>query len=238
MGRPPIVKKKEYTVSNQQTEKELTELQVIYLQTRDEDTFQKMFSILYPYSRSKVLKTTAGKKYLEPDLVDAYAAEATMEFLGQYDKPKFRVETSFGGLLGLKVLEVMYGPKIIKADQIGSLNEHLENGTSKVTELGDLQESLGFTFLWQGRSEDRTFDPSEYIFDKNEDVITSVMTTFKDLFKSCPTKQFMRVCVGVLHFIKKKRGYEKYRERVLSVAERKTLDLVLLEIMNRLKQVG
>jgi len=225
-------------VKNKETEQMLSVLQEKYLVERDEQTFKDIFEILYPYARSKVLKTTAGKKYLPPDLVSSYAIDATIEFLSQYDKPTFKVDLSFGGLLGLKVLEVMYGPKIQRADKIGSLNEHIENGSARITEFGDLQESLGFSYLWSSKSDDLCSDPSEYMFRENTDVVHSLMSTFRDLFKVVNIKQFIHICIGVIHFIEKKRGYERFRERILDTDERKLLDITLLELLQRLRALN
>ena len=117
-------------VSNITTEKKLMALQDLYLANRDVKHMQDMFLIVLPYARSSVLKKIRGRTFLNEDLVYEYAVDATIKFMSQYENPEFKVDTSFGGLLGLKVLEAMHGPKVIKADQIGSLNDHIENGKS------------------------------------------------------------------------------------------------------------
>ena len=160
--------------------------------------------------------------------------------MAQYENPKFKVDTSFAGLLNLKVLESMYGPKVIAADKIVSLNEHVENnkGAPGATELGDLSEAYGFTYMFQSDSANMQSDPANYLFDRDQDAINSVLTVLNDLYMSTSLHYYFLVCIGILQFLKKKKTYEAYRERFLNKQTRDILDLAIMEIYNRLKNVA
>ena len=224
-----------------QTEVNLGLLQEEYLKERARKAYQNLFAELLPYARSLVLKKTTGKVYLPPDLVDSYALDATVKFMAQYENPNFKVDLSFAGLLNLKVLESMYGPKVIAADQIGSLNEHIEGSHQNAgipTEIGDLAETYGFTYMFQSDSAQVQSDPANYLFDKDQDAINSVLTVIHDLYMSTNLHHFFLVCTGLLQFLKKKKTYEKYREVFLNRETRDILDFTIMEIYNRLKNVA
>lgn len=216
------------------TEIALAELQEIYLRDRDVVTYQRMFSEILPYARSLILKKTTGKIFLPPDLVDSAALEATVKFMSQYERLDFRIDTSFAGMLGFKVLEAMYGPKIIAADQIGSLNEHIENGKSKDTEFGDMQEAFNFTYMFRPDTQQIGEDPSDYLFNKESDAIDSVMSVVKDLQKSVDLHSYLMIGLAITQFIRKRKTYPKLRADFLNDPQREILDLAILEIKKRL----
>jgi hypothetical protein len=221
-------------ISNIGTEKKLQELQVLYLKDRNQTYFKEMFNLILPYARSQVLKKTKGKVFLPPELVYDYSLDASIKFLSQYDNPKFQVDSSFGGLLGLKVLESMHGPKIIRADQVGSLNQHLERNDSG-TELGELAESFGFKYMFHPTSHDVYDDPALYLFDKEEDAIESVMTVLNDLYLSTTLLEYLNITRALVQFIKHSKSYDRLKKTFLNEKEIETLDLTILEISKRLK---
>ena len=171
---------------------------------------------------------------MPPDMLDSAALESTVKFMSQYEKPDFKIKNSFAGILNYKVLESMYGPKVIAADQIGSLNEHLENGKSKETEFGDMSESFHFTYLFRPDSDTMADDPSSYLFNKEADVINSIMTVIQDLYRSVSLRHYFLIAMGILQFLKKTKTYENYRNRFLDDKTREILDISILEVYKRL----
>ena len=239
------VTKKKKTTKKPETEQRLYELQKQYLENRStgadaaaRSAYQQIFSEILPYARSLILKKTTGKIYLPPDLVDSAALEATVKFMSSYEKPEFKIDSSFAGILSYKVLEALYGPKIIAADQIGSLNEHIETSKSKDTEFGDMAESFNFKYMFRPDNDTLTEDPANYLFNKNEDAINEVMTIITDLYAACTLHEFFLLSIGILHFIKKSKFYEAYRQFYLNERLRQTLDFAILEIYKRLKNVA
>jgi len=220
-----------------ETEIMLAALQESYLENRGIESYQRLFSALLPYSRSLILKKTVGKIFLPADLVDSTALEATIKFMSQYEKKEFRVDSSFAGLLSFKVLEAMYGPKIVAADQIISLNDHIERG-SKVTELGDMAESLNFTYLFRPDSNSIGEDPGDYLFRTENDIINSILTVFTDLYMGSDLHTFLVISIALDQFISKKKTYDRYVEKFLNEKQKDILELAILEIKNRLLGVA
>lgn len=216
------------------TEVLLFKLQREYLETRNVRVFQQIFSELLPYARSLIMKKTRGKMFLPPDMLDSAALESTVKFMSQYEKPDFKIKNSFAGILNYKVLESMYGPKVIAADQIGSLNEHLENGKSKETEFGDMSESFHFTYMFRPDADIMADDPSSYLFNKEEDVINSIMTVIQDIYHTLSLRYYFLITIGVLQFIKKTKTYETYKEKFLDEKAKNALDIAILEVYKRL----
>jgi hypothetical protein len=220
------------------TEILLFKLQKEYLKTRDVNIFKQIFSELLPYARSLIMKKTRGKMFLPPDMLDSAALDSTVKFMSQYDKPDFRIDNSFAGILNYKVLESMYGPKVIAADQIGSLNEHLENGKSKDTEFGDMSESFHFTYLFRPDADTLADDPSSYLFNKETDVINSILTVVQDLYQTVSLQYFFLVTIGILQFLKKSKTYESYKTRFLDEKAKEALDISILEVYKRLSETA
>ena len=92
-----------------ETEIRLSELQDIYLTTRDPEAWREMFDTMIKYARSLTLKVNRGKVYLDPEHVLAVATDSAIKIMERYNQPNFRIEHSFGGLLRWKVLESLYG---------------------------------------------------------------------------------------------------------------------------------
>jgi hypothetical protein len=221
-----------------ETEVRLFKLQDEYLKTRNITVYQRIFSELLPYARSLILKKTTGKIYLPPDKIDSAALESTVKFMTQYEKPDFKIEKSFAGILNFKVLESMYGPKIIAADHIVSLNEHLENGKSKETEFGDMAESFNFKYMFRPDNDNIADDPCNYLFNRDSDTIESILTIIKDLYKSIPLHLYFLVTIGFNQYIEKTKTYDKYREMFLDEKGREILDIAILELYRRLKSIA
>jgi hypothetical protein len=200
--------------------------------------YHQMFKELVPYARSLILKKTKGKIFLPPDIVEETALESTVKFMSQYEKPDFRTRASFAGLLSFKVLESLYGPKIKAADKITSLNEHIENGKSRETELGELSESYNFTYLFRPYDNDIIDDPANYLFNKETDAINNIMTVIRDLFKCTTLHQFYIICICICQFIDKAKTIEKFQELFFTPEIKEVYEIALLEIRNRLANIS
>lgn len=199
--------------------------------------YHQMFKELVPYARSLILKKTKGKIFLPPDIVDDTALESTVKFMSQYEKQDFKTRASFAGLLSFKVLESLYGPKIKAADRITSLNEHIENGRTRETELGELSESYNFTYLFRPYDNDIIDDPANYLFNKETDAINNMMTVIKDLYKCTTLHQFYIICIGIYQFIEKAKTLDKFKELFFTSEIEEIYEVSLLEIRNRLAGV-
>jgi hypothetical protein len=219
------------------TEILLSQLEAEYLEKRDVNTYQRIFSEILPYARSLILKRTKGKIYLPPDLVEEAALESTIKYLSQYSNPLFTTRFSFGGLLSLKILESLYGPKIKANDQILSLNAHIESGKGKDTELGDLPENYNFTYLFRPNS-DSTQDPVDYLFNKDTDAIDNIITVIKDVFRAVDLHSFYIISLAITQFIDKSKTLDKFKSIFFTPEITEVYDLSLLEIRNRLQGVA
>jgi hypothetical protein len=232
------------------TEALLTRLEKEYLEERElraesntpsaleTQLYHQMFKELVPYARSLILKKTKGKIFLPPDIVEETALESTVKFMAQYEKPDFKTRASFAGLLSFKVLESLYGPKIKAADKITSLNEHIENGKSRETELGELSESYNFTYLFRPYDNDIIDDPANYLFNKETDAINNMMTVIKDLYKCTTLHQFYIICIGIWQFIEKSKTLEKFKELFFTHEINEVYEVALLELRNRLQGIA
>ncbi len=185
-----------------------------------------------------VLKKTKGKIFLAPDLVNEISTGATIQYMVQYEKPNFKTRVSFAGLLSLKILEKMYGPKIKAADKISSLNEHIENGRGRETELGDLPENYNFTYMFRPYSKDIIDDPASYLFEKEEDAINNIITVIKDIYKTTNLHQFFMISLGITQYIDKSKTLDKLKELFFTSEINDIYEVSLLEIRNRLMNIS
>lgn len=218
-----------------ETEFELERLQKDWLDNRDKQAYQKMFSIIVQYSRSIILKMTKGKKFLDPDYVMDKAIDSTIKFFEQYEKnPLFRIDFSFGGVLRYKVLECLYGPEIRKMDSVVSINSYV--GSENIDELESLQEKLDMRPVWSSDLE--TSDPIYKMFHTEETVLNTVLSVVRDLYKTAlRERDIIIVLIALLHTFRKmkSKAFEEFRDMYLTSNElRDTYEMSMLEIRNRL----
>lgn len=224
------------------TEVRLSDLQEKYLETRniekyDQNPFyREMFQEMVPYARSLILKQTKGKIFLPPDIVDAASIDSTIKLMTQYNRPGFLIDRSFAGYLYFKIKETLYNDRLQKEDMTVSLNNIIET-KSKSVELGDLAETLNFTYMFRPDGDSSSDDPATYLFNKEHDAIRSALSVIEDVFMSSPLKLSMKIAIGMLQFIRKSPTYNKYIE-TLSEEEGAALNLALLELRNRLANVA
>ena len=157
--------------------------------------------------------------------------------MAQYDKPSFFIDRSFAGYLQFKIFETIYNPKVMKEDMISSLNSVIETHQAQSTELGDLSESLKFIYMFRPSDQLEAEDPANFLFNKNEDAINTVLTVIKDIFKSSSLLSATKIAIGILQYIRKNTTYQAYL-LTLTEEERQVLEVSLLEIYSRLKNIA
>jgi hypothetical protein len=213
-----------------ETEVRLSELQEIYLTTQDPAAWKEMFEIMIKYARSLTLKVNKGKVYLDPEHVLAVATDSAIKIMARYSQPGFRIEHSFGGLLRWKVLESLYGNW--EEESHLSLNAIVGDDSGNKTELGDLQDkmhlqSLGSQFMVE-------IDES-----KLEDLtqnIRAILEEFDGAVDSYRLSLAARLYLLLtLRKSKIRQSTNLFKQYIqLEPKEEQALDLLLLEIRNRL----
>jgi len=217
-----------------ETEQKLEELQTIYLETRDTQIWKEMFDIMIRYARSLTLKVNKGKVFLEPDHVLGVATDAAIKVMERYNDPTFKIDHSFAGLLRWKVIESLYGGW--EEDVHLSLNFIMQEDASSKVELGDLQEKLGATTL----GANFTVELDEASFD---DLVAVVKDILKEFDLACDNYRLTllsRLYLLLLLRKSKIRHSLSIFKRYLNLTpkEEEVLDLLLLEVRNRLSLVS
>jgi len=214
------------------TEIKLGELQEQYLATRDDAVWQEMFDIMINYARSLVLKATKGKVFLDPDHVIGVATDAAIKIMRRYEDPDFIIDRSFGGLLRWKVVESLYGDR--QEETHLSLNHIVSEEGGHVTELGDLQSSIGFHTTTGATSDEPILD--KILADEMHAIVQSTLSEFDTAVDSYRLSLLARLYI--LLFVRKSKirhSLNIFRRHLqLSTKEEEVLDLLLLEIRNRL----
>jgi len=220
------------TVAKQkpETEVRLSELQEIYLTTRDPEAWREMFDTMIKYARSLTLKVNRGKVYLDPEHVLAVATDSAIKIMERYNQPNFRIEHSFGGLLRWKVLESLYGNW--EEESHMSLNAIVGDDSGNKTELGDLQDKMNLHPLSPTLSVEMDETQFENIIDNVRDIIEE----FDYAVDSYRLSLLARIYI-LLTFRKSKvrqsvASFKQYAN--LDIKEEQALDLLLLEVRNRL----
>jgi hypothetical protein len=185
------------------------------------------------YARSLVLKATKGKVFLEPDHVMGVATDAAIKIMRRYhDDPDFKIEKSFGGLLRWKVIESLYGDR--QEESHLSLNHIVSEEGGHVTELGDLQSSIGFHTSTSHVSDEPILD--SILVQEMYGVVRSVLNEFDEAVDNYRLSLLARIFVLLLiRKSKIRHSMNIFRRHMhMSPKEEEALDLLLLEVRNRL----
>lgn len=215
------------------TEIKLGELQEQYLATRDEKVWQEMFSIMIQYARSLVLKATKGKVFLDPDHVIGVATDAAIKIMRRYhDDPDFLIDRSFGGLLRWKVVESLYGDR--QEESHLSLNHIVSEEGGHVTELGDLQASIGFHTSTNVDSDEPILDG--ILLQEMYTVVREVLDEFDLAVDNYRLSLLARLFVLLsIRKSKIRHSVNIFKRHIhLRPKEEEAIDLLMLEIRNRL----
>jgi hypothetical protein len=225
------------------TEISLELLQDQFLENRDVSYLTLIYEELFPYARSLFLKFIKNKVYLPPEVVtDATKDICNLVIDKYYNKPSFKIESSFAGYIKFKILEVLYDPQKVWEEQCGSLNAILasSNGDSRGgSEVGELSEALSFDYLFPVD----TANPEERFFKTDTSLlIDSIYKVIVDVFVAQNTCDFdvyqstLTAMIVLLTFRKGTVAVDKYKQ-LWKASEFTDLlsDKALLEIYNRLR---
>ena len=213
-----------------ETEIRLSELQEIYLTTRDPEAWREMFDTMIKYARSLTLKVNRGKVYLDPEHVLAVATDSAIKIMERYNQPNFRIEHSFGGLLRWKVLESLYGNW--EEESHMSLNAIVGDDSGNKTELGDLQDKMNLHPLSPAFSVE--MDESQFlnIIDNVRDIIEEFDYAVDSYRLSILARLYILLTFRKSKVRQSIASFKQYAS--LNIKEEQALDLLLLEIRNRL----
>ncbi len=213
-----------------ETEIRLSELQEIYLTTRDPEAWREMFDTMIKYARSLTLKVNRGKVYLDPEHVLAVATDSAIKIMERYNQPNFRIEHSFGGLLRWKVLESLYGNW--EEESHMSLNAIVGDDSGNKTELGDLQDKMNLHPLSPAFSVEMDESQFENIIDNVRDIIEEFDYAVDSYRLSILARLYILLTFRKSKVRQSIASFKQYAS--LNIKEEQALDLLLLEIRNRL----
>lgn len=216
-----------------ETETILEDLQTKFLETRDPQVWKEMFDIMIKYARSLTLKINKGKVYLEPEHVLGVATDAAIKVMERYAKPDFKITHSFAGLLKWKVIESLYGDR--EEDTHLSLNYVFQEDSSTKTELGDLQDKVHASAL----TPELMLEPENNI----DTLIFTLNNVLKEYDEACNSYRSSLIArTYLLLWLRKSkiRHAPAIFKRYISLnpKEEEALDLLLLEIRNRLSLIS
>ena len=213
-----------------ETEIILTDLQEEYLATKSPEAWKSMFEIMIKYARSLTLKVNKGKVYLDPEHVLAVATDSAIKIMARYSQPGFRIEYSFGGLLRWKVLESLYGNWEEEAHL--SLNAIVGDDSGNKTELGDLQDKMHLHPL----GAQFTVEMDESRLEDLAKNIRTILMEFDGAVDSYRLSLSARLYLLLtLRKSKIRQATTLFKQFIgLEPKEEQALDLLLLEIRNRL----
>lgn len=235
-------KKKKNTSELPQTEKQLKELQTLFLQDRNNQKVRDDFILLLrQYARSLTLKEIKKKGiFLEPWRVDEIATDATIQLYRQYSKPGWQVFASFAGALKWKIYNAMYAP----AQEEIALKSSLNDTFSEEKDSKEIQDiiSFGACLPWdydKGNDATMSYDPSNNILDDIDVSIDEINSVINEAFKILPYPTYLRFLPWVLLQFRRPRTrniQELYNNLFLSGREENAFDILLLEMHNRIAQ--
>ena len=235
-------KKKKNTSELPQTEKQLKELQTLFLQDRNNQKVKDDFILLLrQYARSLTLKEIKKKGiFLEPWRVDEIATDATIQLYRQYSKPGWQVFASFAGALKWKIYNAMYAPAQEEIALKSSLNDTFseEKDSKKIQDI----ISFGACLPWdydKGNDATMSYDPSNNILDDIDVSIDEINSVINEAFKILPYPIYLRFLPWVLLQFRRPRTrniQELYNNLFLSGREENAFDILLLEMHNRIAQ--
>lgn len=223
MAKPPKAKP--------ETEIILESLQTKFLETRDPEIWKEMFEIMVQYARSLTLKQSRGKVFLDPDHVLGVATDATIKVMERYNQPDFLISHSFAGLLRWKVIESLYSGW--KEEANTSINLVFPESSSNKVELGDLQEKLHITPLTPSLALSEEAENNEdLVLQTLKNVITEYDAAVGSYRLSLLARAYLLLWLRKSKVRNAPISFKKYLK--LSPREEEALDLLLLEIRNRL----
>lgn len=241
-----VEKEKTMAKAKPETEIRLSELQEIYLATHDPEAWKEMFDTMIKYARSLTLKVNKGKVYLDPEHVLAVATDSAIKIMSRYDHldstkkvdpsapptepSNFRIEHSFGGLLRWKVLESLYGNW--EEESHLSLNAIVGDDSSNKTELGDLQDKMNLRSLGSQFTVEMDESKLEDLTASIRGILSEFDAAVNSYHLSLAARLYLLLTLRKSKIRQSTNLFKQYIK--LEPKEEQALDLLLLEIRNRL----
>ena len=225
-----------------QTEKQLKELQALFMENKANRKVRDEFILLLrQYARSLTLKEIKRKGiFLDPWRVDEIATDATLQLFRQYNKDGWQVFASFGGALKWKIFNAMYAPAQEEINLKSSLNGTFsEEKDSK--EILDIV-SHGACLPWdyeRGDNATMSYDPSNTIRDSIDVSTDEIKSVIDEAYRILPYPTYMRFLPWLLLQFRKPKTrniQELFNSLFISNREESAFDILLLEIHNRIAQ--
>ena len=225
-----------------ETEQELAKYQRLFLDTRDPQYWQKMLEVIYPYTRSLVLKQNRGKDFLEEEEVNEITSISALQFMQRYFvEPKFEIKASFAGLLRFKVREIIKIKKkqkyVYNSGYLLSLNDFL--GDDNSTELGETEvHSVTMTSADEDSLSPDAFIDMKSVADAAVHLISEMEVLVTDEDSTVDSKM---VALASFYLIMKIKGIKNKHQKEmfikyfkLGVPEDNVLDSLLLHLKKRI----
>ena len=211
-----------------ETEQKLFELQDKWITTKDPKVWSEMYLEVSNYMRSLILKKLKNKVFLEKEVIDDKNNRAVIKFMSQFlTNPNFKIGASFAGMMKYPVLEVLYGKN--EKVNLDSLERVLSDDNA--TTLGDTIHDEKFDELY---SDDTLFKVTA------KDIFKEVLYELDKTEVDSKTKALIHLYLILCIRGPKNRHSKRVFQNSLfpDYKKRKVLDLTLLEIYNRLKELG
>lgn len=210
------------------TERELFALQHKYLnEGRSQEVWAKMFEICWSYMQSLIKKRQTGGKFIEKEELDDKTTSATLAFMSQYlTKPDFEVGASFAGMMGWKIVEVMYKPSA--DDKAVSMNIEIDDDGKNTLEDLISAEDYGY---WASPEDDACYiSPMETI----DEVLKEFDEVVDDFYLRTVVRGYLMLC---LKHPKNRHSKRMFLSRWANdIKTEKLIEYTMLTIHNRLKE--
>ncbi len=209
------------------TERQLKQLQDIYLQDRNPDVLSHIAYILFHYAQSLIKKKFnihLRKKY---DLFD-YSYNATVFVIEDYlSKKDFKIETSFAGYLLFKIKQAIFYQDKYDKNTLYSLNYEFQDKN----QLEEVLQSKNFILQPQVDLLDR-IEQKEY----NLYIFKKIILLLDEIKQYCsPALDYIRILGLYLFFYKGENNFNmffNYIDRQGKDITIKTLDILKKELYN------
>lgn len=216
--------------SKPETEQQLFALQKEYLENgRSQEVWTKMFEICWSYMQSLIKKRQKGGKFIEKEELDDKTASATLAFMSQYlTKPEFEVGASFAGMMGWKIVEVMYKPSA--DDKAISMSLEIDDdGKNTLEDLIAAEEVGG----WKSPEDDVCrVDPIDII----NEVLEELDEIVDDFYLRTIVRGYLTLC---LKHPKNRHSKRMFLNRwATDQKSEKLIEYTMLTIHNRLKEAN
>ena len=219
-----------------ETEKNLQELQDLFLKNKDNrEISDKFFMLLHTYARSLTLQEVKRKSlFLPPERIDEICTDATLLLLDQYRVDGWKIQASFAGALRYKIWDAMYKRK---NDEMNfSLNTTFteDNDSKEIMDLIGTNTILPWQMIDGSTVSD---DPFDSIASTMNIAYSEIEEVIKEAHAALPYKSFMRFLPWLILQIRrpKTRNIQQlFRDLYITSREEDAFNILLLEIRNRI----